>query len=212
MVALLGIKQPQLASLHIFRLSHISEEGTVGWGGTRSENIQLSSQQESPSLCNLQLIASFVFSQRTVCDVFAQMHEHSKAELAHSLMLEEILCPFSLSFWHNHQPQPQRSLQVLRGFILGGGRKTFLILFFNNSFLISNIQRKWSLSLLRQNVSSAIKVKISKLPKQMNTRYSTWTIKPKLYEFYISMDNTNIVPASLLPFSLRAIYIFTNCI
>lgn len=97
-VALLGIKQLQLASVHIFRLSHISEEGTVGWGGTRSENIQLSSQQELPPLCNLQLIASFVFSQRTVCDVFAQMHEHSKAELAHSLMLEEILCPFSLSF------------------------------------------------------------------------------------------------------------------
>lgn len=174
----------------------------MGWGSTRSENIQLNSQQELPSPYNLQLIASFVFSQRTVCDVFAQMHEHSKAELAHSLMLEEILCPFDITVSLNH-----REFYNCRGFYSEQerGGKTFLFLFFffsYNSFLISSIQRKWSLSLLRQNVSSAIKVKIGEYPEQMNTRYSTWTIKHKLYEFYISRDNTNIVPASLLPFSL----------
>jgi len=64
------------------------------------------------------------------------------------------------------------------------------------------MQRKWSLSLLRHNVSLAIKLKIGELSKQMNTRYSAWTIKPKLYEFYIFTDNINIVPASLLPCSL----------
>lgn len=55
----------------------------------------------------------------------------------------------------------------------------------------------------------AIKVKVGEHPKQMNTRYSVWTIKPELYKFYILMNNKNIVPASLLPWSLWAIYTCT---
>lgn len=116
MSALLGSKQPTLSSKkmstekcwtgkalrvynssHNFQISYISEEGTVGWRATKHEKIQTSTQQELLSPCNLQLITSFVFIQRTVWDLFAQIHEHSNAELAHSLMLEEILYSFDIS-------------------------------------------------------------------------------------------------------------------
>lgn len=138
----------ELASLPIiFSLSHISEEGSVGWRATRSDKIQLSSQQELLSPCNLQLITSFVFIQRTVCDVFAQMHEHSNAGLAHSLMLEENLYPFDIS------PAPTTERFTTAEEFYSRGGTPFHFYFFTLYFFINNIQRKWSLSLLRQNVS-----------------------------------------------------------
>lgn len=130
-----------------------------------------------------------------MCDLFAQMHAHSNTELIHSLMLEEILYPFDIS----PSPATER-FTTAEGFYSRG--EHLFIFIFCTLFLINNIQRKWSLSLLRHNVSLAIKVKVGELSKQMNTRYSTWAIKHKWCEFYIFMDNTNIVPASLLPCSL----------
>lgn len=126
--------------------------------------------------------------------VFSQMHEHSDAELAHSLMLEEVFYPFDIS----SSPVTER-FPISEGFY--SQRDCISFLFLCTLFLINNTKRKWSLSLLRCNLSLAIKVKADEVSKQMNTRYSSWTIKPKLYEFYIFRDNTNIVPASLSPCS-----------
>lgn len=131
------------------------------------------------------------------------MHEHSNAELAHSLMLKEILYHFDVS------PSPiTERFTSADGFYSQGEHLFFF--FFSALFLINYIQRKCSLSLLRHDVSLAIKVKVGELSKQMNTRYSTWTIKPKLYEFYIFMDSTNIVPAFLPPCSLCS-YLHLYC-
>lgn len=51
------------------------------WDGEllNTRKFRTSSQQELLSPYNLQLITSFVFIQRTVWDLFAQMHEHSNA-------------------------------------------------------------------------------------------------------------------------------------
>lgn len=180
-----------MSLLIVFRLSCISEEGTVGWRATKHKKIQLTSQQALLSPYNLQLITSFVFIQRTVCDLFAQMHEHSNAELAHSLMLEEVLYPFDIS----SSPITER-FTIAEGFYSQGEYISFLV--FCTLFLI-NTQWKLSLYLLRSKVSLAIKVKADEVSKQMNSTYNSWTIKPKLYEFCVFRHNTNI---AILPYCL----------
>lgn len=72
------------------------------WDGEllNTRKFRTSSQQELLSPYNLQLITSFVFIQRTVWDLFAQMHEHSNA------LNWMRACSFSnvegssLPFWH----------------------------------------------------------------------------------------------------------------
>jgi len=97
----------------------------VGWRATKHENIQLSSPQELLSPCNLQLITSFVFNRRIVCDLFAQIHEHSHAELARSLMLEGILYPFDTSA----SPTTER-YTTAEGFYTQGEHLFFFFFFF----------------------------------------------------------------------------------
>lgn len=111
----------------IFRLSYMSEEG---WRATKHEKIQPSSQQELLSIRNLQLITSFVFIQRTVCDLFAQMHKHSNAEIAHSL-LGSLLYPFDIS----PTPTTQR-FTTAEGFYFKGDTFSFFFFFFNSLYFL----------------------------------------------------------------------------
>lgn len=127
----------------------------MGWRATKHEKIQLSSQQELLSPCNLQLISSFVFNQRIMCDLFVQMHKHSNAELVQSLMLEETLYHFDIS----PSPTTERFATAVRLYSQGEHLFTSFFFFFT-LFLINKIQGKWSLSLLAHNVSLAIKMKV----------------------------------------------------